>query len=93
VRTCRPPARTSVRRFDQRFDRIDTCNVEIVRHLRGHLRRTFDSLEQAKEIARRRAPKRVHRFIEGGIDEGQTVRANRPALATFSNVENFARSI
>lgn len=41
----------------------------------------FHSVEQASRIARRKVPRSVHRFIEGGTEDELTVRANRAAFA------------
>lgn len=41
---------------------------------------TFHSVEQAAQLARRRVPKSVHAFIEGGTEQRLTVQANRDAL-------------
>ncbi|HEV8297008.1 MAG TPA: alpha-hydroxy acid oxidase [Acidimicrobiales bacterium] len=43
-------------------------------------RGTFHSVDQAQAVARRRIPRSVYRYIEGGTEEERTVRANRDAF-------------
>jgi len=52
--------------------------------MRSHPR--FHSVDQAQRIAKRRVPRSVYRYIEGGTEDEYTVRANRAAFAevTFS---------
>jgi isopentenyl diphosphate isomerase/L-lactate dehydrogenase-like FMN-dependent dehydrogenase len=40
----------------------------------------FNSVQQAQDLARRRVPRSVYRFIEGGTDAERTVAANRSAF-------------
>ena len=41
----------------------------------------FHSVDQAQQIAKRRVPRSVYRYIEGGTEDEYTVRANRTAFA------------
>jgi isopentenyl diphosphate isomerase/L-lactate dehydrogenase-like FMN-dependent dehydrogenase len=46
----------------------------------GSRRARFHSVDQAKQVAKRRLPKSVYRFLEGGTEAEITVRANRQAF-------------
>ena len=46
--------------------------------------RRFHSVDQAQQLARRRVPRSVYRYIEGGTEAELTVRANRTAYEEIS---------